>query len=224
MFQIKICGITNPSDALSAIKAGADAVGLNFYTSSPRFIDHSKARQIRDVLPPEIVKVGLFVNAAAKEVCKTFDELELDLIQLHGDETPKFLSQLGERPVMRAFRLGPEGLQPIFAYLESCKQFRSVPKLVLIDALAEGAYGGTGETANWSICAQYPCLEGLPPLVLAGGLKPSNVAEAINQVRPAAVDTASGVESSPGKKDPVVLSAFVHAARKAFLEWGNRVR
>jgi phosphoribosylanthranilate isomerase len=216
MFQIKICGITNSSDALSAIQAGADAVGLNFYPSSPRFIDQSTARQIRNVLPPDIVKVGLFVNAAAKEVCRTFDELELDLIQIHGDETPKFLTQLGERPVMRAFRLGPDGLQPIIAYLESCKQLQCVPKLVLIDALAEGVYGGTGETANWSICAQYPGIDGLPPLVLAGGLKPSNVAEAINQVRPAGVDTASGVESYPGKKDLLAVANFICNAHEAF--------
>jgi phosphoribosylanthranilate isomerase len=217
MFQIKICGITTPGDALTAVQAGADALGLNFYAASPRYIDHFKARQIRDVLPPEIVKVGLFVNAAAKEVCQTFDELELDLIQIHGDEEPKFLIQLGERPVMRAFRLGSEGLRPIFAYLESCKQLQCMPKLILIDALVKGVFGGSGETANWSICAQYPRHESFPPLVLAGGLKPSNVAEAIEQVRPAAVDTASGVESSPGHKDSTAVNAFIQAARKTFL-------
>jgi phosphoribosylanthranilate isomerase len=221
MFQVKVCGITNSSDALSAIEAGADALGLNFYASSPRFIDRSAARRIIDALPPNIVKVGLFVNAPAEEVCKTFDELDLDLIQIHGDETPNYLTQLGDRPIMRALRLGLAGLQPIFDYLETCKKFGSVPKLVLIDALAQGAYGGTGETANWSICAQYSRRDGLPPLVLAGGLTPRNVAEAIHQVRPAAVDTASGVESSPGKKDPATLTAFVRASQKAFLELGN---
>ena len=200
MFRIKICGITNVSDALSAVQAGTDAVGLNFYPGSPRFITRSMARQIGDVLPREIVKVGVFVNAEAKEVCQTFDELHLDLIQLHGDETPEFIAQLGNRPVMRAFRLGPEGLQPIFVYLEACKQLRCVPKLVIVDAFSKGIYGGSGNTADWSVCAQYPCHEDVPPLVLAGGLTQSNVAQAIDKVRPAAVDTASGVESCPGRK------------------------
>ena len=106
MFRIKICGITNVSDAPSAVQAGADAVGLNFYPASPRFIDPSTARQIRDVLPPEIVKVGVFVNAEAKEVCQTFDELELDLIQLHGDETPEFIAQLGQQACNAGVSLG----------------------------------------------------------------------------------------------------------------------
>lgn len=216
MFRIKICGITNPDDARRVVQAGADAIGLNFYPESPRFIDHSTARLICDVLPPEIVKVGLFVNSPAEDVCRTFDELPLDLVQLHGDEPPEFIARLGDRPVMRAFRLGPEGVQPIFDYLDQCKKLRCIPKLVLIDALAEATYGGTGRIADWSICAQYPRHKGLPPLVLAGGLKASNVAEAIEQVRPAAVDTASGVESSSGRKDPAAVTAFVQAARKAF--------
>jgi phosphoribosylanthranilate isomerase len=216
MFRIKICGITNVSDAQSAVQAGADAVGLNFYPASPRFITRSTARQICDILPGEIVKVGVFVNGEAREVCQTFDELGLDLIQLHGDEKPEFIAQLGNRPVMRAFRLGPEGLQPIFAYLEDCKKLGCVPKLVMVDAFSKGVYGGSGETAEWSVCAQYPRHEDVPPLVLAGGLTPSNVARAIDQVRPAAVDTASGVESGPGQKDPAAVVAFVQAARKAF--------
>ena len=213
MFRIKICGITNVSDAQSAVQAGADAVGLNFYPASPRFITRSTARQICGVLPAEIVKVGVFVNAEAIEVCQTFDELELDLIQLHGDETPEFIVQLGIRPVMRAFRLGPKGLKPIYTYLEACKQLGCVPKLVMMDAFSKGVYGGSGETPNWSACAQYPRNEDVPPLVLAGGLTQSNVAQAIDKVRPAAVDTASGVESSPGRKNPAAVMSFVQAAR-----------
>ena len=155
MFLIKICGITNVSDAQSAVQAGADAVGLNFYPASPRFITLSQARQISDVLPREIVKVGVFVNSEAKEVCETFDELHLDLIQLHGDEKPEFIAQLGNRPVMRAFRLGPEGLGPIYDHLEVCKRLGCVPKLVMVDAFSKGVYGGSGEKADWSICTQY---------------------------------------------------------------------
>jgi phosphoribosylanthranilate isomerase len=216
MFRIKICGITDPGDARTAIQAGADAVGLNFYPASPRFIDSSQARRIREVLPPEIIKVGLFVNAEAKDVCRTCDEIPLDLIQLHGDETPEYIARLGNRTVMRAFRLGPEGLQPVFAYLEECRQLGCVPKLVLLDALCQGIYGGTGKNADWSVCAQYPGHEGVPPLILAGGLTELNVGQAIEQVRPAGVDAAGGVESSPGRKDPAAVIAFVQAARKAF--------
>ncbi|HEY4761777.1 MAG TPA: hypothetical protein VIH42_14460, partial [Thermoguttaceae bacterium] len=134
MFRIKICGITNPTDALAVSQAGADAIGLNFYPASPRFIDRDKVRQILEVLPLKIVKTGVFVNAVPKEICQTFDELPLDLIQLHGDEPPDFIAQLGGRPVMKAFRLGSDGLKPIVAYLEQCKKLSSGPKLVLIDA------------------------------------------------------------------------------------------
>jgi phosphoribosylanthranilate isomerase len=216
MFRIKICGITNISDAQCVVQAGADAVGLNFYPASPRFIDRSTAREIRAVLPREIVKVGVFVNSEGNEVCQTFDELELDLIQLHGDEKPEFIAQLGNRPVMRAFRLGSESLKHIYTYLDACRQLRCVPILVMIDAFSKGIYGGSGQPADWSVCAQYLCREDAPPLVLAGGLTQSNVAQAIAQVRPAAVDTASGVESRPGRKDPAAVLAFVNAAHNAF--------
>jgi phosphoribosylanthranilate isomerase len=216
MFRIKICGITNPDDALVASKAGADAVGLNFFPSSPRFINQAMARRICIALPHDIVKVGVFVNAPESEISQTFDAMQLDLIQLHGDEPPDFIASLNGKPVMRAFRLGPEGMQPILEYLDNCNQLQCMPKLVLLDAHAIGVFGGSGEKADWSICAQYGSHNGLPPLVLAGGLNPSNVAEAIAQVRPAAVDTASGVESSSGRKDPAAVKAFVDAARNAF--------
>ena len=106
MFRIKICGITSVEDARAVAAAGADAVGLNFYAKSPRYVTPEKARQIVNALADELVKVGLFVNAAVEEVCETFDQLGLDLIQLHGDEPPTFPARLGGRPVMRAFRLG----------------------------------------------------------------------------------------------------------------------
>jgi phosphoribosylanthranilate isomerase len=216
MFRIKICGITNTDDALAASKAGVDAVGLNFFPSSPRFINHAMARRICIALPPNIVKVGVFVNAPETEISQTFDAMQLDLIQLHGDEPPDFLSRLGGKPVMRAFRLGPEGLQPVLDYLDICNQLQCMPKLVLLDAHAKGVFGGSGEKADWSICTQYARQKGLPPLVLAGGLNPSNVAEAIKQVRPAAVDTASGVESGSGRKNLLAVKAFIDAARNAF--------
>ncbi len=168
-----------------------------------------------------MIKVGLFVNATVDDACRTFDSLPLDLIQLHGDEPPEFLQRLGTRPAMRAFRVGTQGLEPVLAYLEACRQLGRLPRLTLIDAQVAGAYGGTGQVADWRAIEAYgPDGHGgsLPPLVLAGGLTPGNVAEAIRTVRPAAVDTASGVESSPGKKDPKAIAEFVRAAHEAFAD------
>ena len=218
MFRIKICGITSPEDAAAVAAAGADAIGLNFYAKSPRYVEPAQARTIVDALPAGVVKVGLFVNAPAQEVCRTFDLLGLDLVQLHGDEAPEYLAALGGRSVMRAFRLGVGGLAEIGQYLRRCETVGCPLSLVLIDAYRPGQYGGTGEVADWSALAEYPASITHPPLVLAGGLTPQNVAEAIRTVRPAAVDTASGVESGPGRKDPVRVAAFVRAARDAFAE------
>ncbi len=215
MFQIKICGITNVDDARTVAQAGADAVGLNFYPKSPRYISTDQARAVVEALPGPVVKVGLFVNAEVDAVCRTYDELGLDLIQLHGDEPPAFLAQLGDRPVMRAFRLDQRQLAPVRQYLDTCGQLDCTPQLALLDAFVQGEYGGTGELADWATIQGFSTGQ-IPPLVLAGGLTPQNVAEAIHTVRPAAVDTASGVESSPGQKDPAAVKAFVHAAREAF--------
>jgi phosphoribosylanthranilate isomerase len=216
MFRIKICGITSVSDASMVVRAGADAVGLNFYPRSPRHVSRDIAGEIAAVLTGEIVKVGLFVNSPVPDVCEIYDDLRLDLIQLHGDEPPEYVAQLGGRPIMRAFRIGSAGLQPVFEYLQRCGELAAMPRLTLLDSSTEGKFGGTGQTGDWSAAAQYVTEAGLPPLVLAGGLTPSNVAAAIRAVRPAAVDVASGVESIPGHKDPAALKAFLQAARQAF--------
>ena len=219
MFRIKICGVTTVDDALAVARSGADAVGLNFYPKSPRYLQTPEARQIVDALPAGIVKVGLFVNALAEEVCETFDRLGLDLIQLHGDEPPHFLAELGGRPVMRAFRLGPAGLEAVGRYLRECRDRGGMPQLILIDAHVKGVYGGSGQVADWQQLTTYRPIrpdEPIPPLVLAGGLTPENVAEAIRTVHPAAVDTASGVESRPGRKSEALVRQFVEAARAAF--------
>jgi len=220
MFRVKICGITNVEDAGVVAQAGADAVGLNFYARSKRYVTIPRALMIVDSLPTSVVKVGLFVNAEVDEVCETFDRVGLDLIQLHGDEPPSFLAQLGARPVVRAFRLlPPEGLDAVGRYLAECREMKCMPRMTLIDAYVEGAYGGTGQVADWQALTTYQPVrpeEPVPPLVLAGGLTPDNVAEAIETVRPAAVDTASGVESTPGRKDHALVERFVERARHAF--------
>jgi phosphoribosylanthranilate isomerase len=243
MFRIKICGITTVDDALTAARAGADAIGLNFFPESPRYLPHEHARRIVQEVPAGIVKVGLFVNSPVEEVRRTFDLLRLDLIQLHGDESPEFLSELEGRPAMRAFRLAGSDLKPIAEYLGTCRRLKCMPRLTLLDTFCKGRYGGTGQTADWTVAARY-CEEvgkelghasrgrpdaphpfssldklevnHVPPLVLAGGLTPDNVAEAIRTVRPTAVDTASGVESAPGHKDPALVAEFVREAKAAF--------
>jgi len=219
MFRVKICGITNIADAKMAAEAGADAIGLNFYPPSKRFVGPSVARQIAAAVPPEVVTVGVFVNSPIENIRRIVDAegVRLDLIQLHGDEPPEFLLELARMlsiPVLRAFRLGPEGGQFLVRYLHECSRLGCGPRMILVDAYCSGSYGGTGQRADW-VAVQNLAREGLPPVVLAGGLTPENVAEAIGAARPAAVDVAGGVESSPGHKDPRLVRAFVEAARRA---------
>ena len=216
MFQIKICGITTVADALMVAAAGADAIGLNFYPGSPRCIDLDRAETIIDALPEGVIKVGLFVNAPVRDLRGIFDRLELDLIQLAGDETPELLAEIAPRPVMKVLRSDSANANAIADYLDRCRNLAHPPRMVLVDAHLPGEYGGTGRLADWQLAADISRRSGMPPLVLAGGLNADNVAEAILAVRPAAVDTASGVESSPGHKDAGKVTRFVNAARSAF--------
>ncbi len=215
-FHVKICGITSAADARVAADAGADAVGLNFYPKSPRFVSLDQARAIVHALPSDTVKVGVFVNSSPGDVRRVFEDIGLDLVQLHGDETPEDIERLKDLPVVRALRLTGAGLPPLVDYVTGCQDLGVVLEGVLIDSFQRGVYGGTGLTADWPLlCPLNGVLMGVP-LILAGGLSPANVAAAIRQVRPAAVDTASGVESSPGQKDPNLVRQFVTAARGAF--------
>ncbi len=213
-FRIKICGVTTVADALCAVQAGADAVGVNFYSRSPRFVEESRAREIAAVLPEGVTCVGVFVIPELAQL-EAAVGLGLHAVQLHGDESPALLAHFRALPVIKAFRLGADGLAPIQAFLDQTRVLGCPPAMVLIDAFRDGEYGGTGDIADWATAAQYADLAG-PPLILAGGLRAENVAEAIRIVRPAAVDTASGVESSPGVKDAGKVEAFASAAVNGF--------
>lgn len=215
-FHVKICGITSAADAQVAADAGADAVGLNFYPKSPRFVSLDQARAIVHALPSDTVKVGVFVNSSPGDVRRVFEDIGLDLVQLHGDETSHDIERLKDLRVIRALHLTDAGLPPLLDYITGCQDLGVVLEGVLIDSFQRGVYGGTGLTADWPILFPLNGVAMGVPLILAGGLSPANVAAAIRQVRPAAVDTASGVESSPGQKDPNLVRQFVTAARDAF--------
>jgi phosphoribosylanthranilate isomerase len=209
VFRIKICGITNEEDARLCAEAGADALGLNFYSGSKRFVGPATARRILSVIPAGVAKVGVFVNAEAHVVCHAFDKDGLDWIQLHGDEPPAYLKQLGARPVIRALRCGEKGVAPIAEYLAESQRIGFPPRMLLVDAHRPGEYGGTGHALDWSLFDQPDCWLSGTPMILAGGLTPGNVAAAIKSVKPTAVDVASGVESAPGVKDPALVRAFI---------------
>ncbi len=217
MFRIKICGITTVEDALFAAAAGADAIGLNFCDKSPRYVSAERAKEICNSLPAGVVRVGVFVNSLPKGIIATANRLGLSAVQLHGDEGPDFLAALGKLPVIKAFRCKESTLDSVTAFLSLCEE-SCLPSSILLDAHAPGQYGGTGQVLDWSTLGkERNKLLGLP-LILAGGLTAQNVALAIQLARPDAVDTASGVESSPGRKDPGQVQAFITAAKLAGLE------
>jgi phosphoribosylanthranilate isomerase len=216
LFTIKICGITRVADALAAAEAGADSVGLNFHPGSPRAIDIETAEAIVDVLPPGVARVGVFVDASPAVVRETARRLKLDFVQLHGDEPPMHAAELCDAQVIRAFRLGQVGWAPLVEYLAECGRLQGAPAAVLVDASRPGMFGGTGQTVDWQLARAFHDLAVELPLVLAGGLTADNVGEGVSAVAPAAVDTASGVESLPGVKDAAKIAAFVSRAREAF--------
>lgn len=205
MTKIKICGIKTLPDALAAIAAGADYLGFNFYPKSVRFIEKSACDEITSVLKrehPQIKLVGVFVNSPVDEIKDILQTCHLDLAQLHGDETPEIFAQLAPH-AFRAFRGIPES---------NAGYERNEAPIMLIDAAVKGVYGGSGVTADWAAATE---LAKKYPLLLAGGLTPENVADAVRQVQPWGVDVASGVESAPGEKDAEKMSAFVKAVRVA---------
>jgi phosphoribosylanthranilate isomerase len=214
VFQIKICGVRHPEDLPHIAAARADAVGLNFYNGSRRYLSPDNAVAVAAAVPKGIARVGVFVNASTAEMLAAAEQYKLDYLQLHGDEPPEQLAELRAWPVIKAFRFGDDGWTPIKQYLIECQRHGALPVAVLIDApAAAGAYGGTGTTANWQALAGWRKHVDLP-LILAGGLTPDNIAEAVKTVRPSAVDTASGVESG-GRKDRVATLNFVAFAQSA---------
>lgn len=216
---IKICGIRDPDSAIAVCACQPQAIGLNFYPESPRFVAPSPARDIVDQLPVAIEAVAVFVNAEPNEISECCREYNIRTAQLHGDESPEHVDRLHrlhpELRLIRAFRVGSDGTDAVATWIAECHQ-RQVPlRACLIDSRSDGAFGGTGKTAPWNIVSnQYRSGE-WPPLLLAGGLTPVNVGTAIRAVRPWGVDVASGVESSPGIKDAVLVHAFIRAARPA---------
>lgn len=215
MFRIKICGVTSAKDAQLAALAGADAVGLNFYPQSPRYIDLSTAEKIVGALPRQTARVGVFVNPNPEEAVATAARLKLDWIQLHGEEPAEMIGRFTGHRVLRAFRFGNDSGQAIVDYLSNCQRLETPVAAILIDAAATGELGGTGKLVDWNALVAARPKFGNIPLVLAGGLTPFNVAEAVALTRPDAVDVASGVESKPGTKDMLLLRAFITAAKKA---------
>ena len=206
MTKTKICGIKTIGDALAAIEAGADLIGFNFYPKSPRYVEVGVCRGIMSKVRTigRRTFVGVFVNASADVIHATMDTCGLNLAQLHGDETVEFMESLQEKS-FKAFRGIPDE--------EHINNFaREDAPAFLIDASVKGLYGGSGVTADWDSAAE---LAKKYPLLLAGGLTPENVAEAVRRVKPWGVDVASGVESAPGKKDPSKMKVFVQAVRNA---------
>jgi phosphoribosylanthranilate isomerase len=221
VFQVKICGVANLEDALCCAEAGADAIGLNFYPPSPRCVPVEVARQIALRLPPTVRRVGVFVNAAPEDVLRTCDHVGLDAVQLHGDETPQMIGQLAGRQVIKAFRCGSHDFRPVTEFLRRCADLNCRPCGVLIDAYQPSSFGGTGQTADWPWVRELSDRLSEIPIILAGGLRPENVAAAIQASRPAAVDTASGVESAPGRKDGERVRTFIRNARDAFRQMNS---
>ncbi|MFT3930540.1 MAG: phosphoribosylanthranilate isomerase [Spongiibacteraceae bacterium] len=209
--RIKICGITRVEDALAAAAAGADAIGFVFYANSSRAVSAEIARDICAALPAFVTTVGLFVDADPSAVKKVLDVVPLDLLQFHGDESPAYCAQFS-RPYCKALRMRDD-----LDVIAAATQFEDARSL-LLDTYRAGVAGGTGETFEWQRVPQSL----RDKIILAGGLSPENVGDAIAQIRPYAVDVSGGVESNPGIKDVNKIHAFIAAVRRTDFELESR--
>lgn len=200
----KICGITRPEDALAAVSAGADAVGLVFFQGSKRCVDIRQAQKITSVLPPFVNVVALFVNETPENIGQILAQVPINLLQFHGDEDDDFCRQF-ERPYMKAVRV-----QTASDIQTADRRFPHA-RALLFDAYHPSEYGGTGQCFDWSLLSSY---QG-KPWVLAGGLTPDNVQDAVRATGAVSVDVSGGVEAAKGIKDPQKIAAFLDAVRKA---------
>lgn len=201
--RVKVCGITSVDDALVAVRAGTDALGFVFYQKSPRYVAPEQVAAIVSALPPFVTTVGLFVNSDPEDITRIMAQTGLQVVQLHGDETPE-QCRIKNYPVIKALRVkDANSLQQLSDYPVSA---------LLLDAWSDDQYGGTGRQFDWQLLHKTPCHK---PIILAGGLNPRNVVTAIRQVKPYAVDVSSGVESSPGRKDMNLVTQFIQQVKTA---------
>ena len=232
VFHVKICGVTTAADAEMVAAAGADAIGLNFVQGSPRQLDLADGREVAAAIPAGVLRVGVFAGSPVDDMLQIARALCLDAIQLHGHldggrepiDPPERCGQLSGLPVIRAVRLetsrpGTDALAAARQWIAAAVAAGAAPAMVIVDAAVSlgtesGRLGGTGERVDWTALARAGSLP--VPMAVAGGLTPDNVAEAVRVTGLSAVDTASGVEAAPGRKDPQKVRAFVAAAHRGF--------
>jgi phosphoribosylanthranilate isomerase len=203
MTVVKICGITNLEDALAAVAAGADALGFNFYKPSPRYITPQHAREIIEQLPQSLLTVGVFVNEESETVRAIAGEAGLRAVQLHGDETPAYCRELDDFYIIKTFAVSDAfDIQALATY---------EVEAIMLDTKHNNLRGGTGQVFDWSVALHVAPT--IPKLFLAGGLSPENVGNAVEIVRPFAVDACSALEDRPGKKNEERMRVFVNAVR-----------
>ena len=202
--RVKICGITRVEDAINAVYAGADAIGLVFYDKSPRAVSINQAQAIVRAMPPFVSMVGLFVNAPIHHIQSVLASVRLDILQYHGDETPADCQRIN-MPYFKAIRVKTD------TNLLQCELDFKEAKALLVDAYTESTYGGTGHVFDWNLIPNHLT----KPLILAGGLVTDNVASAIKQVKPYAIDVSGGVELTKGIKDAAKMAAFMQAVCQA---------
>ncbi len=203
MVRVKFCGITNYEDSMNAAELGADAVGFIF-APSPRRISPERAREIINKLPPFVKSVGVFADEDPESIGKIVDICGLDMVQLHGDESPEICRKFMPRTI-KSFRLKDE------SSLLGISSYTKTVRAVLLDAYTKGIKGGTGKTFDWSLALKAK--EAGLPVILSGGLSPSNIQDAIKTVDPSFIDVSSGVEAGPGKKDPLLMKEFMEKVK-----------
>ncbi len=210
MTQVKICGITNTEDALAAVHCGAAALGFICYPPSPRYIKPDDVKKIINALPKKVVSVGVFVNETSETIEKIMAHCGLDMIQLHGDESPEFCRDLPLSSIIKAVELKKE--------TDINRAFNYDVAAILVDSRHAGLFGGTGKKSNWDLASRFKSKK---PFILSGGLNAENIAEALKTVVPDALDINSGVETSPGKKDHKKMDHIFKVIRTSDTQTGN---